>query len=185
MPEAARSTAGSPCVPRLCVCDDDAALSAVRLEFAAAGWPARLVDPSQVPGECAARTLEVCVVDRMPGDAIGKALDALVHGATVLATAADEVTAAELYDQGRRIVAAEWFDAHHRPTCLGLDHEQVALLLALRAGCSIDAAARSTNLSPRTAARRLTAARATLGARSTAEAVTIVGRRIDQLRPPG
>jgi DNA-binding NarL/FixJ family response regulator len=166
------------------VCDDEAALSAVRLEFAAAGWPATLVNPSRVAGECTARTQEVCVVDHMPADAIGHALDALVHGATVLATAADEVVAVQLYDQGRRIVVAEWFDAHHRPTCLGLDQDQIALLLALRSGCTIDAAARSTNLSPRTAARRLTAARSTLGTRSTAEAVTIVGRRVDQLQPP-
>lgn len=184
MSEASRSVVGPPCAPRLCVCNDAAALHAVRIEFAAAGWSEALVHPSQLAiDQDTGPTATLQVIEGLTMDAIGEVLDALVQGATVLASAVDEVTVVQLFDQGRRIVTAEWFDAHRRPTCAGLDHDQVALLLALRSGCTIDAAARSTNLSPRTAARRLTAARAALRARSTAEAVTIVGRRIDQLQP--
>jgi DNA-binding NarL/FixJ family response regulator len=57
-----------------------------------------------------------------------------------------------------------------------LDAEQVELLELLAAGYSLAEAARTLHLSPRTAARRVGAARTTLGVRTTVEAVACIPR---------
>ena len=99
----------------------------------------------------------------------------------VAAVATDPSLAAEAFEQCRRIAVAEWFDRARPPIGDRLTDEQIELLVAIRNGADVEQAARRCHLSPRTAARRLTDARQSLGARSTAEAVSLVGRRIDEL----
>ncbi|MFN7151067.1 MAG: hypothetical protein ACK4V6_16515 [Microthrixaceae bacterium] len=148
---------------RLAVCLDLAAAEAVERELRAAG-----VDNAAM------------VSVRAPQDTTS-ALEQLLAGACVIAEVEDPVVAADLHDQGRRLGIAEWFDQHRRPVTDGLSDEQVRMLLEIRRGADIERAARAVHLSPRTAARRLNDARHALRARSTAEAVARVGRRIDEL----
>jgi DNA-binding CsgD family transcriptional regulator len=144
---------------RICVCSDRAALSGVQREFTAAGWTAFTLSDPVAGNENGTDPGSHCVVQ-----------------------ASEPTLATEVFDQCRRVASAEWFDQARRPITDQLSDEQVALLLAIRSGDDIEQAARRHHLSERTAARRLNDARRSLGARSTAEAVSIVGRRIDQLR---
>lgn len=148
---------------RLAVCLDAAAADAVGRELLAAG-----VDTTaMVPVRSARDTTS--------------AIEQLLAGVWVVAEVADPILAADLHDQGRRLGIAEWYDQHRRPVTDGLSDEQVRMLLEIRRGADIEHAARLVHLSPRTAARRLNDARHALRARSTAEAVARVGRRIDDL----
>jgi hypothetical protein len=174
--------AGQAIAPRACVCSDDLALAAVEREFVAAGWtsftlPDLLSHPRRGEG---VRPLGIIRLDTQ--DDIAPAADLLLQGVSVVVAASEPTLAADAFDQCRRLAAAEWFDRTHRPLADQLSDEQLLLLLAIRAGDDVEAAARRLHLSPRTAARRLHDARRALGARSTAEAVTLVGCRIDELR---
>jgi hypothetical protein len=169
-------------VTRICVCSDPAALSAVRREFVAAGWtsspmPDLLADPRRSVG-----ARDLCVEQLEDAAGISGVADLLLSGISVAVLACDPPLATDVFDQCRRIATAEWFDSTHRPVAEHLSDEQLALLLAIRDGDDVEQAARRYHLSPRTAARRLTDARRALAARSTAEAVSIAGRRIDELR---
>jgi DNA-binding NarL/FixJ family response regulator len=113
---------------------------------------------------------------------IAQIADLLLRGVSVAVLASEPALATDVFDQCRRLATAEWFDSTHRPVAEHLSDEQLALLLAIRDGDDVEQAARRYHPSPRTAARRLTDARRALGARSTAEAVSIAGRRIDELR---
>jgi DNA-binding NarL/FixJ family response regulator len=124
----------------------------------------------------------LCVAQLDGGAGIAEVIDLLLRGVSVVVLVADPTLAIDVFDQCRRIATAEWFDQAQRPVTDQLSDEQVALLLAIRSGDDVEQAARRHHLSERTAARRLNDARRSLGARSTAEAVSLVGRRIDELR---
>jgi DNA-binding NarL/FixJ family response regulator len=156
---------------RICVCSDRAALSGVQREFTAAGWTAFTLSDPVAGNENGTDPGSHCVVQLETAAEIASVVDLLLQGVS-----------AAVFDQCRRVASAEWFDQARRPITDQLSDEQVALLLAIRSGDDIEQAARRHHLSERTAARRLNDARRSLGARSTAEAVSIVGRRIDQLR---
>jgi DNA-binding NarL/FixJ family response regulator len=148
---------------RLAVCMDSGAADAVQRELRAAGVDNAASVPVRTPEDVTA------------------VLEQLLAGVWIVADVEDLTLAADLHDQGRRVGVAEWYDDHRRPVTDGLSDEQVGLLLDIRRGADIERAARAVHLSPRTAARRLNDARHTLRARSTAEAVARVGRRIDEL----
>ena len=168
--------------PRACVCSDDLTLAAVRREFVAAGWtpfplPDLLSDPPRGDD-----TRPLGIVDLTTHDDIAQVADLLMRGVSVAMLASEPTLATDAFDQCRRLATAEWFDHAHRPLAGQLSDDQLMLLLAIRAGDDVESAARRHHLSPRTAARRLTEARRLLAARSTAEAVALVGARIDELR---
>ncbi len=142
------------------------------------------LDPGR-PGGPGAAERRTHGVHRRGGTEIDIAgiVDLLMSGVSVAVLATDRAMATDLFDQCRRVATAEWFDHTHRPLADRLTDEQLALLLAVRSGDDIEQAARRHHLSARTAARRLADARHALGARSRAEAVSIIGRRIDELRP--
>lgn len=175
---------GTPRPPptRICVCSDDATASALRREFAAAGWTVREVDQCP-PAPADQRWLCRAIIDSTSG--FVTVVELLLRNVSVVATVDDPSIGADLFDQCRRIATAEWFDRDRRPIADRLGDDQLALLLGIREGHDVAQAARRCHLSPRTAARRLTDARRVLGARSTAEAVSLVGHRIDELRGAG
>jgi DNA-binding NarL/FixJ family response regulator len=160
------------------VCSDERALDAVRREFVAAGWT-----PCE-QGDCSSVSVggrQLCVTRLETAADIATVVELLLRGVSVAAVATDPSLAADAFDQCRRIAVAEWFDRARPPIGDRLTDEQIELLVAIRNGADVEQAARRCHLSPRTAARRLTDARQSLGARSTAEAVSLVGRRIDEL----
>ncbi len=110
------------------------------------------------------------------------AMDLLIRGASVAVCVPDTDQAARIWDEGRRVAVAEWYDAEQRPFADDLDDVQVALLLGISEGMDVETAARSVNLSSRTAARRLAAARSALDTATTAAAATRVRSRICELR---
>jgi hypothetical protein len=115
-------------------------------------------------------------------EAVAGAVDLLIRGASVAVCVPDPGHAAQIWDEGRRVAVAEWYDAEHRPLADGLDEVQLTLLLRISEGMDVETAARSVNLSARTAARRLAAARSALGAATTAAAAARVRSRICELR---
>jgi DNA-binding CsgD family transcriptional regulator len=167
---------------RICVCSDRAALSGVRREFTAAGWTTSTLSDPVAGNGSGTDPGSLCVVQLETAADIAGVVDLLLQGVSAAVLASEPTLATEVFDQCRRVASAEWFDHARRPITDELSDEQVALLLAIRSGNDIEQAARRHHLSERTAARRLNDARRSLGARSTAEAVSIVGRRIDQLR---
>lgn len=167
--------------PLLAVCVGDDAFSAVVNEFAVAGLAAdhptsAAVRPRGVP------TRSVMAMQLVDGADVTSAVEALFDGRAVIAGTANRQLAANLFDQGRRLAEAEWFDAATAPLTAGLTREHLDLLLLVNAGADVAAAAQQSNLSKRTAARRIAEARDQLGARSTIEAATKVAARVDQLR---
>jgi len=90
--------------------------------------------------------------------------------------------AVDLADQIRRVAPTAWYDSSLRPIVHGLDADQIRLLGALHRGDDVRTAAREAGLSQRTAARRVAAARVTLGEDSTVSAALRVGARLDELR---
>ena len=166
--------------PRLIVCLGAAATTAVDTELRVATRTAAEEPRGAAAVAVAAPTSMVIVHD----EDHRRALDRLLDGALVVATCEDRLVALRLFDEGRRLVAAEWYDGPHPPPTQGLDDSQMMLLLALSRGCTVAEAAEAGHLSERTAARRLAAARATLGCRSNVEAALAVRRRIERLRPP-
>lgn len=109
-------------------------------------------------------------------------VELLIRGASIAVAVDDAHAAAGIWDEGRRLAEAEWYDAEHRPLTEGLDSSHLELLLAISEGFDVHAAARKVNVSPRTAARRLADARARLRMGTTAAAAAQVRMRIDELR---
>ena len=171
-----------PSTTRICVCSDAAALSAVRREFIAAGSTAMTLPELRLDDQRGGDERVLCVL-QLDGPAdVTDVVDLLLRRVSTAVLAVDPVLATDVFDQGRRVATAEWFDHSRRPLADQLSDEQLGLLLAIRSGDDVEQAARRLHLSARTAARRLTEARRSIGARSTAEAVSVVGRRIDALR---
>jgi DNA-binding CsgD family transcriptional regulator len=115
----------------------------------------------------------VCVGRIANVDDAGRAVLAAVRGARLVISAdAPRDVIDQLCDDLRRLG-----DLDHRvgqsPAPV-LSVEQRALLAQLLAGATLGQAARTLHLSRRTADRRLAAARAALGARTTAEALRVV-----------
>ena len=171
------SEPGQP--PRLVVCADEAALDSVRAEFGAASRSVR----SGFAVDDHPWTLDrswVCVAS---GEVeVARAVDLLIRGASVAVCVPDRGQGARIWDEGRRVAVAEWYDAEHRPLAEGLDVVQLTLLLRISEGMDVETAARSVNLGARTAARRLAAARSVLGTNTTAAAAARVRSRICELR---
>jgi hypothetical protein len=170
---------------RLAVCLDAEAAEAVERELRAAETCVATLDLPELgvpaPDDPAGSTQRACRVRVTTADDITAVVELLLGSVWVVAEVTDPQIASDLYDQGRRLGTAEWFDRVHRPVSEGLSQDQLRLLLQIRRGADIERAARVVHLSPRTAARRLNDARHVLRARSTAEAVARVGRRIDEL----
>lgn len=150
------------------VCGDEAALEALRREYAAAG---------RDEGEDRVQVRHVDAADQL-----ADVLDLVADGRSLIVVVSDPGLAADLFDQCRRLTRTEWFDPQRRPITDALQEVHLRVVLAVGEGDDIAAAARRCHLSTRTAARRLSEARRMLGARSTAEAVSILGRRTDELR---
>lgn len=167
---------------RVAVCLDADAADTVERELCAAGVRVAVLDDA-TPGDprAAGAGQQACRVRLLGAEDTATAVEQLLLGVWVVAHVDDPSTASDLYDQGRRLGIAEWFDRVHRPVTEGLSEDQLRLLLQIRRGADIERAARVVHLSPRTAARRLNDARHVMRARSTAEAVARVGRRIDEL----
>jgi DNA-binding NarL/FixJ family response regulator len=147
----------------------DSAVEQARNEAAAQGW--RVVDDLREAGPglvwCGAvddtRTAEQAVM-------------AALAGAGLVVTArADRDVVDRLCDDLRRLGRLD-----HRlgepAASTELSAEETALLAHLLAGRSLGEAARALHLSRRTADRRLAAARRTLGATSTSEAVVLAAK---------
>jgi DNA-binding CsgD family transcriptional regulator len=149
---------------------EDAAADAVREAIAESTADGALVERSWR----VAHTGTTVCVGRVANVAdAGHAVLAAVRGARLVISAeAPRDVIDQLCDDLRRLG-----DLDHRvgpsPTP-GLSAEQRALLAHLLAGATLGQAARTLHLSRRTADRRLAAARAALGARTTAEALRIV-----------
>lgn len=94
------------------------------------------------------------------------------RGADIVVGCADDGLRARLLDDLARLGPVELVELGDDPLD-ALDEDQRALLAALADGSSISAAADSLFLSTRTAERRLAAARAALGVRTTAEAIAL------------
>jgi DNA-binding NarL/FixJ family response regulator len=164
-------------VTRLAVCLDAEAADAVERELRAAEVCVTTADDVR-PADSGRRACRVRVAAAQQTTTV---VEQLLGGVWVIAEVDEPTLASDLYDQGRRLGTAEWFDRVHRPVSEGLSQDQLRLLLQIRRGADIERAARVVHLSPRTAARRLNDARQVLQARSTAEAVARIGRRIDEL----
>ena len=117
----------------------------------------------------------VCVGRVETADDAANAVLAAVAGARLVVEAdAPRDVVDQLCDDLRRIGALD-----HRvgpPSGPVLSKEERALLEQLMSGASLGEAARALHISRRTADRRLAAARAALGARTTAEALRIAVR---------
>jgi len=111
---------------------------------------------------------------RTPGDA-SAALLCAARGARLVVAVSDELMGT-VYDDLRRLGSVEEFAVDRPATApTGLADDQVQLLRLLAAGHSLREAARRMYLAQRTAERRLAAARRTLGATTTAEALIRFG----------
>lgn len=117
----------------------------------------------------------VCVGRVTNAEDAARAVLAGVAGARlVVAADAPREVIDQLCDDLRRLG-----DLDHRigqPECPALSQEQQALLALLLSGASLGAAARRLHISRRTADRRLSSARAALGAGTTAQALRIAAR---------
>ena len=169
-------------LPRLAVCCCERLAGAVLNELDAAGWsraPEPLAaSPWSLRGDHLVSRTSVTGVDQ-----VGDVAERLSRGVSVVVDVASEQLRADLFDQCRRLAAAEWFDADGPPLTAGLEPLHLQLLLGIQLGDDVAAAARRCNVSPRTAARRLAEARASLGARSNAEAAARVAERVRDLAP--
>lgn len=170
---------------RLVVCLDAEAAEAVERELRAAEICVTTPHLPELdvaaPDDGAGSTRRACRVQVHTTEDVTAVVELLLRSVWVVAEVTDPQVASDLYDQGRRLGTAEWFDRVNRPVSDGLSQDQLRLLLQIRRGADIERAARVVHLSPRTAARRLNDARHVLRARSNAEAVARVGRRIDEL----
>ena len=109
-----------------------------------------------------------------PDDAARAVLAAVDGERLVLLATAERDVVDQLCDDLRRLGTLD-----HRigvPAGPVLSPEERALLAQLVGGATLGAAAKALHISRRTADRRLASARAALGARSTAEAVTLAAR---------
>ena len=176
----ARTTPHEP--PRLAVCCGEHLADAALDELLAAGW-----SPAPEPLTAHPWSLhDAHLVSRAPitaGEQVSDVAEQLSRGVSVVVSVGSEQLAATLFDQCRRLAAAEWFDTEQPPPTHGLDPVHLQLLLRIREGDDVAAAARRCHLSPRTAARRLAEARQRLGARTTAEAAARVAARVRDLAP--
>jgi DNA-binding NarL/FixJ family response regulator len=111
---------------------------------------------------------------RSRGDAEA-ALLAAVRGASIVALVNALDDHPTFIDELNRIARVDIRTVHDAAALL--DDDERELLRLIRSGATVPDAARELHLSVRTAQRRLTSARGALGARSTAEAVTIARSR--------
>ncbi len=123
----------------------------------------------------------LCVAVVEQAAQVATVAELLTRGISVAAGCASVDLAKDLFDQGRRLAPAEWYDRARPPLTLGLEATHIALLLRVRAGDDVDAAARHCHVSLRTAARRLAEARDVLGARTNTAAALALGDRVDAL----
>jgi DNA-binding CsgD family transcriptional regulator len=117
----------------------------------------------------------VCVGAVLTGSAASAAVLAAVAGSSlVIDAAADRDLIDRLCDDLQHLGQLEHRLAPPRPPAL--PPAELELLALLMGGATLGQAARALHLSRRTADRRLSSARRTLGAGSTAEAVAAAGR---------
>ncbi len=147
----------------------------------AAGWHAVAgLDVPPSPWLAHAQAL-LCVTMIDQATQIAAVTELLTRGISVAVGCTSVDLAKDVFDQGRRLAPAEWYDRTQPPLTVGLDATHIALLLRVRAGDDVDAAARHCHVSLRTAARRLSEAREVLGARTTTAAALALGARVDAL----
>lgn len=175
-------TSTPPEAPRLAVCHCERLAAAVLNELVAAGWSTATEPLPARPWSL--RDASLVTSASVTGlDQLGEIAEVLSRGVSVVASAGSEQLGAQLFDQCRRLAAAEWFDPDVPPLTAGLDLLHLQLLLGIQQGDDVAAAARRCHVSPRTAARRLAEARSQLGARTTAEAAARVATRVRDLAP--
>ncbi len=172
----------APPPPRCSLCVTASAFTAISGEYAAAGW--RVHGGLDLPEQPWVRQGEsiACSTILDGPERIADAAVLLGRGVALVLLVDDIALATTAFDQLRRMSDAEWFDESEPVATEGLDPAQIELLSGIRDGDDIAAVARRAHLSQRTAARRLAAARRTLGVATTAEAAARVGGRIDRLR---
>ena len=134
-------------------------------------------DPAVVPG-----AMPIVQVADEPFSLLGTTVGAVVDSAVVagavlraLMRGADAVIRLELADRTGFLDAAGRVADVRVPAAPALDADQRALLDRLARGQTAGEAARQIGMSVRTAHRRLSAARATLGASCNAEAIARLG----------
>lgn len=158
-------------MPRFIVLEeaDPGDLSAAAAELALDGWTA--VPGLRPPAEGRA----VCVGQVTDSDTAGRAVLAAVSGARLVveATASRDVID-RLCDDLRRLGTVDHRVGGSGRPRMGADER--ALLELLLGGATMGEAARRLHISRRTADRRLAAARRTLGAGTTAEALRAAAR---------
>ena len=162
--------------PPLILMDDLSSLADAVEELEAEGW---LVRDELVPAQ---RTWQVgglrmvCsgVVSRAPD--VAATLMAAARGAgVVVAVQPGSALRERLFDDLSRVGSVTLRHARRDPLA-GLQPEQRELLQLLANGANLDEAARALSYSRRTVDRRLAAVRATLGARTTAEVLSMLHR---------
>lgn len=161
-----RSLSGVPAKAVLCA--DPAQLSDAGATLAASGWSLRegFALPDE-PWDLSARRWACWgVVDTT--DSAAAATWVLVRGCALVVAPGPHAPRTFRADLGRCGVVETY--APHTDTT-GLDANERALLAALAQGLSVQQAADALFLSTRTAQRRLTSARKSLGVRTTREAV--------------
>jgi DNA-binding CsgD family transcriptional regulator len=111
---------------------------------------------------------------RIRGD-VEAAVLAAARGAGVLVAVVDEAQRARLFADLDHVGAAGFWRRREQPLA-ALDCEQRRLLELLAEGSTLDQVAEALSYSRRTVNRRLAAIRATLGVRTTAEAISQLKR---------
>lgn len=155
--------------PLVVVCDNPQDLPGAARTMTEAGWAVRtgFTLPGE-PWDLASRRWACQGTVGNDGDAVA-ATWALVRGCGLIVAVSPGASPDFLGDLGRagqleRFTLTRGDDS-------GLDADETALLAALAHGLSMQQAAKQLHLSGRTAQRRLASARATLGVRTTREAV--------------
>ncbi len=171
--------------PHLVVCRTAPLLDTVVVEHVAAGWQVVGSEDIEATTRLGSTDGRLAVLPALCEQDIESVLDMLEYGMSVAVAVADDIVAARLFDQARRLVPTAWFDDAEPPLTEGLDPTHIQLLCSLAAGDSVGAAALAAHLSERTASRRLEEARAVLGVRSNAEAARVVAGHLNSLRPRG
>jgi DNA-binding NarL/FixJ family response regulator len=164
---------GELAAPPLVIVADGARAAAVADELRTAGW--RTLDGWDIPATewRVEQHRLVCHGPVRDADEAEAALRAAVRGAGLVAALDDrEPFAAAFFESLRRLGTVQLRDG---APVLGPDLRRVLALVA--GGASVAEVAALTHQSPRTVKRRLAAARAALGARTTAEAIRLLGAR--------
>ncbi|MFP5327627.1 MAG: hypothetical protein ACLGHT_09105 [Acidimicrobiia bacterium] len=148
-----------------------------------AGWQVRLgFDAPPRPWELSGESLAfVGEVTSSRHTALAIAIAA--RGAAVAAYPGSESLRAQVVDDLSRIGHVTVWTPTSTPLVACLSDEEIRLLELLAEGHVVSAAARSANMSRRTADRRLALARSKLGVGSNAEALITVGAELSAVRP--